>query len=196
MPSLWAFERRRNLYANHLFEWREKAGFVELLVVSLFFVALMGLAAQLRIYLPFTPVPFTGQVLVVLVAGFILGRFGVVSTGTYLVLGSIMGWFSAGSGISALTGLTAGYLFGFLAATIIIGEFAQRRREWSFMQILGLMILGEAIILIMGSWWLSALLGINLIKAVYIGILPFLAVDALKVIIASSIVYGITPRPT
>ncbi|MCU0860850.1 MAG: biotin transporter BioY [Methanomassiliicoccales archaeon] len=166
-----------------------------MLALSLLFMALAGLAAQLRFHLPFTPVPFTGQVLVVLLAGFVLGRFGVVSMGLYLVMGSCLGWFSGAVGLAALSGVTAGYLFGFLVAAALIGEMAQRRREWSMARIVAVMALGDAAILLLGSWWLSALLGIGMAEALLIGAVPFLAVDALKIAVASSIAYGLTPRP-
>jgi len=194
MSALHAFENRRQHHSIRLYEWRESAGFVDKLALSLLFVALAALAAQLRLYLPFSPVPFTGQVLVVLMAGFVLGRFGVVSMGLYLVLGSAFGWFSGLVGMAALTGLTTGYLFGFLLAAFVIGEMAQRRRTWSFARIAAVMSLGSVIILLLGSFWLSLLLGIGLTEALLIGALPFVAVDSLKVLIASSLAYGLTPR--
>jgi biotin transport system substrate-specific component len=194
MSALHAFENRRQHHSNRLYEWREDAGFVDKLALSLLFVTLAAVAAQLRLYLPFTPVPFTGQVLVVLLAGFVLGRFGMVSMGLYLVLGSAFGWFSGMVGMAALAGVTAGYLFGFLVAAFVIGELAQRRRTWSFAQIVVVMSLGSGIILLLGSFWLSLLLDIGLPEALLIGALPFVAVEALKVLIASSVAYGLTPR--
>ena len=194
MSALHAFENRRQHHSNRLYEWREGAGFVDKLALSLLFVTLAAVAAQLRLYLPFTPVPFTGQVLVVLLAGFVLGRFGMVSMGLYLILGSAFGWFSGMVGMAALAGVTAGYLFGFLVAAFVIGELAQRRRTWSFAQIVVVMSLGSGIILLLGSFWLSLLLDIGLPEALLIGALPFVAVEALKVLIASSVAYGLTPR--
>ena len=195
MSELDAFEKRRLDHANRLYRWRESAGFVDKLALSLLFVALAAIAAQLRLYLPFSPVPFTGQVLVVLMAGFVLGRFGVVSMGLYLVMGAAFGWFSGMMGLSALTGVTAGYLFGFLLAAFLVGELVQSRRCWSFPQLVAVMSLGAASILLLGSIWLSVLLGVGLMEALAIGAVPFLAVDALKVLLASSFAYALAPRP-
>src|SRR5512139_648674 len=122
MPDFDLFEHRRQSYALRLHEWREGASLGEKLALSLLFAVLAAVAAQMRFFLPFTPVPLTGQVLVVLLAGFVLGRFGMVSMGMYLVLGSAFGWFSGAIGMAALSGITAGYLFGFVLAAAVVGE--------------------------------------------------------------------------
>lgn len=194
MPPLSAFEHRRQDYAIRLYEWREGAGWAEKLALSLLFVGLAALAAQLRLFLPFSPVPLTGQVLVVLLTGFVLGRFGAVSMAMYLTLGSALGWFSGMVGLSALSGVTAGYLFGFVLAAGLIGEMAQRRREWSMARILGVMSMGVGVIYLLGSAWLCVLLGTSLWQALLIGALPFVAVDAVKVLVAATLAYSMTPR--
>ena len=194
MPEFTLFEHRRQSYALRLHEWRESASLSEKLAMSLLFAVLAAVAAQMRFFLPFTPVPLTGQVLIVLLAGFVLGRFGMVSMGIYLVLGSAFGWFSGAIGMAALSGITAGYLFGFVLAAAVVGELAQRRRDWSFGQIVVVMSLAVGIIYLLGSFWLSLILGIELSQALLLGAVPFVVVDAIKVLLASSIAYSITPR--
>jgi len=194
MPEFTLFEHRRQSYALRLHEWRESASLSEKLALSLLFAVLAAVAAQMRFFLPFTPVPLTGQVLIVLLAGFVLGRFGMVSMGIYLVLGSAFGWFSGAIGMAALSGITAGYLFGFVLAAAVVGELAQRRRDWSFGQIVVVMSLAVGIIYLLGSFWLSLILGIELSQALLLGAVPFVVVDAIKVLLASSIAYSITPR--
>ena len=194
MPEFTLFEHRRQSYALRLHEWRESASLSEKLAMSLLFAVLAAVAAQMRFFLPFTPVPLTGQVLIVLLAGFVLGRFGMVSMGMYLVLGSAFGWFSSAIGMAALSGITAGYLFGFVLAAAVVGELAQRRRDWSFGQIVVVMSLAVGIIYLLGSFWLSLILGIELSQALLLGAVPFVVVDAIKVLLASSIAYSITPR--
>jgi biotin transport system substrate-specific component len=164
------------------------------MAACLLFVALASMAAQLRLLLPFTPVPLTGQVLVVLLAGFVLGRYGGLSMGMYLVFGSALGWFSGTAGFSALSGVTAGYLLGFVLAASLIGELAQRRKDWSMPQIVAAMSLGVGAIYLAGTAWLSLLLGLGIVEALAIGALPFLAVDAIKVLVAASLAYSMTPR--
>jgi biotin transport system substrate-specific component len=194
MPEIDLFEHRRQSYALRLHEWRESASLTEKLALSLFFAVLAGASAQMRLFLPFTPVPLTGQVLVVLLAGFVLGRFGVVSMGMYLVLGSAFGWFSGAIGMAALSGITAGYLFGFVLAAAVVGELAQRKRDWSYGQIAAVMCVAVGTIYLLGSAWLSLALGIGLLQALIIGALPFVVVDAIKILVASSVAYSITPR--
>jgi biotin transport system substrate-specific component len=194
MPEIDLFEHRRQSYAIRLQEWREHASLLEKLTLSLLFAVLAAAAAQMRLFLPFTPVPLTGQVLIVLLAGFVLGRFGAVSMGMYLVLGSAFGLFSGAVGMAALSGITAGYLFGFVLAAAIVGEVAQRRSHWSYVQIVAVMSLAVGAIYILGSAWLSLVLGIDFLEALIIGALPFVVVDAIKVLLASSVAYSITPR--
>ena len=133
--SITAFENYRGFAVDRLLHWREEAGLASKLVACLLFAVLMALAAQVRLYLPFTPVPFTGQVLVVLLVGFVLGRFGTLSVGMYLGLGASFGWFSGQIGLAALSGVTAGYLLGFVIAAALIGEMAHRKRSWNLSRI-------------------------------------------------------------
>jgi biotin transport system substrate-specific component len=187
-----AFENYREHNSLTLREWREGSSVWTMLAASFLFAMLAALAAQLRFYLPFTPVPFTGQVLVVLLAGFVLGRYGMVSMGMYLGLGAGLGWFSGMTGVGALTGVTAGYLLGFVLAAAFIGMMAERRKEWSLVQITSVMCAGAAIILGLGAAWLAFLLHLDLEAVLAIGVLPFLAVDGIKVLSASTIAYLLT----
>lgn len=193
MP-ITAFEDYRGFAVDRLFRWREEAGLASKLVACLLFAVLMALAAQVRLYLPFTPVPFTGQVLVVLLVGFVLGRFGTLSVGMYLGLGASFGWFSGQIGLAALSGVTAGYLLGFVIAAALIGEMAHRKKNWSISKIMVMMSAGAAIILASGSIWLAFLLHLDLAQALLLGALPFVAVDAMKVLMAASATYMITSR--
>lgn len=194
MWFLTAFESNRSYAAKRLHQFRSEAGMPVMLSAALLFAVLTAWAAQVRLLLPFTPVPFTGQVLVVLLGGFVLGRYGAVSMGIYLGLGAAFGWFSGMIGPSALTGATAGYLFGFVAAAMLIGELAHRREEWSFAQILLVMSLGALIIYALGAFWLGLYLRIDMATAVLIGVIPFIIVDALKVASASAAAFVLTTR--
>ena len=192
--SITAFEHYRGFAVDRLFRWREEAGLPSKLVACLLFAVLMALAAQVRLYLPFTPVPFTGQVLVVLLVGFVLGRFGTVSVGMYLGLGATFGWFSGQIGLAALTGVTAGYLLGFVIAAAFIGEMSHQNGCWSFPKTLLVMGTGAGIILLSGSIWLAVLLQLDLVQALLLGALPFAIVDTIKVLTAASITKLIMPH--
>jgi biotin transport system substrate-specific component len=112
----------------------------------------------------------------------------------YLGLGASFGWFSGQIGLAALSGVTAGYLLGFVIAAALIGEMAHRKKNWSISKIMVMMSAGAAIILASGSIWLAFLLHLDLAQALLLGALPFVAVDAMKVLMAASATYMITSR--
>src|SRR3972149_4985549 len=90
-----------------------------LLSLSFAFAAFTGVCAQVRFYLPFTPVPVTGQVFAVLLCGVLLGpAFGAFSQLLYIALGVAGGpWFVLGP-----VGPTGGYIVGFVLAPAIVGS--------------------------------------------------------------------------
>jgi biotin transport system substrate-specific component len=170
-----------------LFRWRNEASWAEKLVVALCFAMMTALAAQLRFYLPFSPVPFTGQVFMVLLAAICLGRFGVVSQGMYVALGASFGWFSGMVGFSALLGVTGGYLIGFLLASVFLGELVERRSSWTFTSISAAMMGALGIIYACGVVQLVLVLHLSLFQAILIGALPFAVVDGIKIAMAVAI---------
>ena len=95
---------------------------------------LIALSAQITFQIPFSPVPVTGQTLVVLLCGLLLGKnLAAAAVGSYLLQGAAgLPFFAGGkSGLATLLGPTGGYLFGFLAAlrTFIQGFVDRLRRR-------------------------------------------------------------------
>ena len=91
---------------------------------TLAFAMLMAISANAFVYLPFTPVPITMQVLTVLISAIALGsRLAFLSQLQYVLAGLLGAPVFAGfkSGPSALMGPTGGYIIGFLAAAFIAG---------------------------------------------------------------------------
>ena len=76
------------------------------------------LATQVRVDLPFTPVPITGQTFVVVLWGLIFGwRQGALAASTYLAAGALGAPVFAGfTSLTAFWGPTSGYLLGFVPA--------------------------------------------------------------------------------
>ena len=73
------------------FKWRYELSLPWKLVLALGMAALTGLLAQVRVPLPWSPVPITGQTFAVLLAGVLLGRWwGGISLAFYAGLGR--GW--------------------------------------------------------------------------------------------------------
>ncbi len=112
-----------------VFQRRDGLVFLKKLALSMLMAVLTGVLAQVRVPLPWTPVPITGQVLAVLMAGVMLGgRFGALSQLIYLTLG-IAGipWFNGFTGgISVIAGPTGGYIMGFIPAAFVMGYVVDR----------------------------------------------------------------------
>ena len=141
--------------------------------------------AQVRIPLPFTPVPITGQTFAVLLVGAALGsRRGVASLMLYLVMGLIgLPVYAGGaSGLATLIGPTGGYLLGFILAAALVGALAARGMDRRIPSAFLAFLAGELIIYFCGVAWLSMFLGFQ--GAILAGLLPFLVGDALKLVAA------------
>ncbi|MFH1867742.1 MAG: biotin transporter BioY [Candidatus Omnitrophota bacterium] len=152
------------------------------------FVLLTTLGAYVYIPLGFTPVPITLQTFFVILSGAILGKkFGAISQISYIALGATgLPMFLSGSfGLAYLLGPTGGYILGFVAASYAIGKLL--RNNDSLVSIVTALIIGEAIILSLGAGWLMAGLRFSLSNAFYLGVLPFIPGDIIKIIVASLI---------
>jgi biotin transport system substrate-specific component len=93
-------------------------------------IILMAVSANSFIYLPYTPIPLTLQVLTVLASGIFLGsRLAFFTQLSYIML-AIAGFpLLAGfkSGIAALAGPTGGFIIGFLFAAYITGYVYEKK---------------------------------------------------------------------
>lgn len=147
--------------------------------------ALTGLAAQVSIHTPLSPVPFTLQTMAVLVVGAALGTWrGFASMLVYLLAGVAgVPWFSAHS--HGWGGPSFGYVLGFVLAGGVTGYLARRGADRRMLGTLGLMVLGSVVVYAIGATWLAIDLGISATRAFDLGVRPFLATDAVKVVIAA-----------
>jgi biotin transport system substrate-specific component len=149
--------------------------------------ALTGLAAQISIPLPFTPVPISMQTFTVLLAGAALGPIrGGLSMALYLVAGVLgVTWFSEQR--SGWEFASFGYIVGFVVAAAIVGWFARRGADRSVLGTLALMAAGNLVIYAVGVPWLMASLGLGLGQGLELGVVPFLIGDALKIALAAGL---------
>jgi len=148
---------------------------------------LLAALAQIKIILPFTPVPITGQTFGVLLIGAALGsKRGAATILLYLSEGAMgLPFFAGGgSGLGILTGATAGYLVGFVGAAYAIGLLAERGLERSVRTSVIPFLVGTVIIYACGVAWLSIVLG-SFSNAVTLGVVPFLLGDVIKLTAAS-----------
>ena len=146
--------------------------------------------AQISVQLPFTPVPVTGQTLGVLLVGGSLGALlGGASMLLYLAWGAMGFPFFAGGdkGIEHLgfSSASAGYLWGFVIAAVLIGYLAQKRWDRGVGSAIGAFLLGEIVIFTIGVAWLAQSVGVSGLEAMELGLYPFVVGDILKVLLAA-----------
>lgn len=169
-----------------------RSGVVSILLVVAA-AALTALAAQWRIYLPFTPVPITGQTFAVLLTGAALGwKLGAAGQLLYLAVGALGApVFTDGSGgIEVLTGATGGYLIGFVFAAGLVGWMAEHRQDRTFSTMFTAFILGSAVIYAFGVVGLMVSADMTLAAAVEAGVVPFLLGDLIKAAAAGILLPG------
>lgn len=153
-----------------------------------------ALCAQIVIPLGFTPIPITGQTFAVLVVGGALGsRRAIASQALYWLLGAIGLPFYADSsgGWSSATGSSFGYFVGFVIAAGIVGWYADHRNDRNFVMSLSAMALSTAVIYFFGALWLAHSIGVPVASgdsnAISLGVAPFLAGDAVKLVLAAMV---------
>ena len=162
------------------------------------FVIMTALGAYLRIPLPFSPVPITLQTFFVILCGAVLGkRLGAFAQVSYVALGALgMPIFQGyGAGLLHLAGPTGGYLIGFIIAAFIVGTLTDRKHTSpSFSYIIFSMAIGLLAIYLCGIAWLMISYRIDLIKAAFLGFIPFIPGAVAKLIVASWIYSKIKAR--
>jgi biotin transport system substrate-specific component len=153
------------------------------------FMGLIAIGAHAKVAVPWTPVPITLQTFFVLLAGALLGPVdGVAAVAGYIIMGvfGVPIFAKAGGpvGLSYLSGVTGGYLAGFLAAAAFLG-IAVRRTGNRGLQLV-LFFAASQLILWPGTLWLKFALAVPLTQAILLGYAPFIIGDLLK----TSAAYG------
>jgi len=149
--------------------------------------ALVGIAAQVSIPLPFTPVPITLQTFAVLLAGAALGPVrALASMLLYIGVGMAgMPWFSEQR--SGWAFASFGYIIGFIVAATLVGFLARRGLDRVVTGTVAMMVLGNLVIYAIGVSYLAIYLQVSLTDAVGFGLTPFLVGDGLKVLLAAGL---------
>ena len=156
-------------------------------LVVLAFAGSLLVAASAQITVPLWPVPMTLQTFAVVLVGAAYGwRLGGATLALYLAEGAIgLPVFAGGASLLALTGPTAGYLYGFVAAAALVGWLTARGWDQSIVKSALAMSLGTALIFAGGLSWLSTFTGFE--KAVEVGMIPFLPGAVLKIALAVAV---------
>ncbi len=180
------------MFLGHVQSRTSNPALVRVAAVVLF-AALTAISARLTILLPFTPVPITLQVLIVLLAGLTLGaKDGALSQIVYAATIAIGLPFDAkGIGAAVFSSATAGYLIGFIPAAFLTGWLAEKgaqgNRVWSF----AASSTGVAAIYLIGTAWLTiGFLSGDFGKGWLLGVAPFIVVDVGKAVVAAMCAEG------
>jgi len=167
------------------------------------FAALTALGARVQFRLPFTPVPVTGQVFCVLLAGAVLGaRLGFVSQVEYLAAGAAgLPVLAHGGGPLALLGPTGGYLLGFPLAAATVGALCSRWSDRGRVGVLSAGLAGVAVIYGLGAPWYAVWMaatgvGASLPLVLAQAVFPFALIDGVKAGAVAALVPPAGRRPS
>lgn len=150
--------------------------------------ALIAIAAQIAINVPFSPVPLTMQPIAVLLVGVVLGsKRGAAAAILYLLEGmSGMPVFAQMHGGAAwLVSFTAGYLWSYPFAAFVAGWFSEKNWGSTIVRAVAGMLVALAVIYLGGWSWLAALTGAR--NAFVAGVAPFVLADIVKIAIAAAL---------
>ncbi len=150
----------------------------------------VALCAQISVPLPWTPVPMTMQPFGVLLVGLLLGPgLGAAAMAAYLLEGAAgLPVFVPGFGGLLPLGASAGYLLSYPMVAAAAGLLAGRAR--GFVRTLAAAAVGDALILLCGASWLALVTHASAAQVWRLAVLPFLAGDAIKVVLAAAIASG------
>jgi biotin transport system substrate-specific component len=199
-----ALERYR-VARDNAWQWRRELGWVKKLSLSLGIACFVGLLAQARIQLPWTPIPITGQTFGVLLAAILLGQWwSGISMAMYVGLG-IAGvpWFNGGTGgLSAIAGPTGGYLFGFVLAAFFLGYVVDRYAKTRSFRNLFLLMSFADFVLVFGPGLLQLHLWSNIAgkgaitfpALLAMGLFPFIPGEIIKLVAAASTAWVLSSK--
>jgi len=159
------------------------------------FAVALALASQVAIPIPGTPVPITLQPLIVVLAGMWLGPVaGAASMILHLAAGAIgLPVFSpyGAPGLARFFGPTGGYLLAYPIAAFVAGALSLRARSLLGRWLAALA--GTTVLLLGGLTQLTVLTG-SLGVALPLAVHPFVALDAVKALVAALLVPKSTLR--
>ncbi len=142
-------------------------------------------------------VPITFQVLLVLLTALILGPHkGAFSILIYVLLGAVgLPVFAGGqAGIGVILGPTGGYLIGFIVAAFIVGYIAKINSSNNLITLFMASIVGLLIIYVLGTIQFALVMKMSALKAITMAVLPYIPLDLVKVVIASSVAVAVLAR--
>lgn len=156
------------------------------LALSAAFAAMTVIGGLVSI--PLGTVPITMQTFFIYLGVLVLKRDAFLSVIIYLIMGLVgLPVFANGlSGYAVLLGPLGGFLLGFVVGSAAAGGLISRISRRRYGHIFTL-LLCATIIFAIGWLWLAYWMGWNFMAALWVGVLPFLPGDAMKIILALAV---------
>lgn len=162
---------------------------------ELVLAAILGVLTFLGTYIsvPMYPVPITLQTLFVLLSGLYLSPyFAALSMAVCLILRLLIG------GFAVVVSPSFGFLIAFIVAAVVISK-VRGDKKLSYVKAVGLLVIGEIILYLIGLPYMTAILNVYLAKnlsaftLLKVGMLLFIPGDIVKLLLAAY-VYKCLPQ--
>lgn len=148
----------------------------------------LALASQFALPIPGTPVPLTLQPFVVVLAGLVLGPVDAAAAMVlYLIAGAAgLPVFApiGAPGLARLLGPTGGYILAYPVAAAVAGRLGAGRASFAARS---LAAMAGILVLYLGGLAQLAVLSGSLATAALLGVVPFVAADAVKALVAGAL---------
>lgn len=147
-----------------------------------------ALSAQIKVFLPFSPVPLTFQVLLVVASGLVLGARGGLAAQLLYLQAILWGAPLTATGVGgsgAFASPTAGYLLAFPVAAALAGWIGTGNKPSATLRRLLGGFAALALIYLCGMVWLSGFVG-GMAQAWKVGMAPFVLADVLKIAVVTT----------
>jgi biotin transport system substrate-specific component len=152
------------------------------IVYASLFAALIIVGGYLSLPIPFSPVPLVLADFFALLAGLTLGAaWGAAAVGLYILLGALgLPVFAGGkAGLAVFFGPTGGFVLGYLVEAVVAGRLGARGPASRIKD--GFAIgLGFLALFVCGVAGLSLALRLQLPRAMFLGLLPYLPGTLIK----------------
>lgn len=199
LKALDIYRQKRLSY----YQWRTQSSVIAKITMALSLACLTGLLAQVKVVLPFTPVPLVASQFGVILAAILLGgRWGAISMAIYAV-GGFAGihWFAGfKGGAAALLGANAGYVLGFILAAWFIGSMIDSQiNNRKALPLTAVILIAQLVLvyipgLVTLALWLAANgQPVTLTGVLWMGYIPFILGDVLKSLVGAAAAKAIVP---
>lgn len=155
-------------------------------------IALLAVAAKIKVPMWPSPVPITMGTFAVLTIGAAYGaRLGLATILGYMMIGALgFDVFASSSaekaGLEYMMGGTGGYLLGYVLATLTLGALAERGWDRSVLWMALAMLIGNAMIYVPGVMWLHQFTS-GWAQTMEWGLTPYIIGDLMKLAVAALI---------